>query len=277
MSLFEKITDKIYAHTEGKTIGNVGVIVTEIGNYLIDTSMYPKLGRDIRIEIEQLKTGKLKGVILTHYHFDHTGGAQNFHDVPLIGHKLMDENFKNKYKEEEFMKQLRNREDSDSFDGLILTPPNTIFETNPYNPEDSDQIEIWQVGGHTSGSAIIHFKTENVIFAGDDLFSESYPWGGDPTASPIDWLNALNKVIEINPDYIIPGHGPWQNAIKEVDNLKEYIEKVIENCKKLINDGVSENDGVKSLLELEYHDERRKGMKEETLKRWYEVINESSD
>jgi len=272
MALFEKISESIYAHTEGKTIGNVGVIATEGGNYVIDTSMYPKVARDIRTEVNAIRSGKLNGVFLTHYHFDHSGGNQEFTDVNLYAHKKVDHNFRTNYKQEEFMKNLADREDKDMFEGLELTAPNKVYETNPFSPDDSDHIEVYLVGGHTDGSSLIFHKEEKVIFAGDDLFAGLYMWGGDPSASPYEWLEAANKMLELKPKYIIPGHGGVQDTLKEVDYLKQYLENIIQTGEKLVKDNVSDEEAITSLSNLDYHEEAKPGMKEGTVKHWFNVI-----
>ena len=66
MDYLEKINDYLYVHTAGKTIGNVGVIANDNGNFLIGTSMYPAIARDLRTEFEQIKTGNISAVFLTH-------------------------------------------------------------------------------------------------------------------------------------------------------------------------------------------------------------------
>ena len=73
--MLEKISDSIYAHSKGKTIGNIGVISSDKGNFLIDTTMYQVVARELRVELEKIKTGNIKAGILTHYHGDHTWGS----------------------------------------------------------------------------------------------------------------------------------------------------------------------------------------------------------
>ena len=177
-----RITDSIYAQDDGKSVGNVGMIVTEAGNYLIDTSQYPVLARDIRKQVESVGTGKIKGVFLTHTHFDHTGGMQHFADVPSYAHAILDKNFRERYMRDEVVQRFLNREDKEMFEDLSPTPPSKIFETNPYCPEDNEQIEMYRTGGHTNGSTFVYYRKENVIFAGDNLFAGVFPWGGDKTS-----------------------------------------------------------------------------------------------
>jgi len=275
MKYFEKLSDGIYAHTEGKTIGNVGMIVTETGNYIVDTSMYPTMARDIRIEAEAIGSGKITGALLTHYHLDHTGGNQVFHDVPIHSHHGILDNMKQSYDPEKLATSLAEREDADLFGEFDLTYPTKVFETNPYHPDDSEQVEITQIGGHTSGSSIIYVESENAIFAGDDLFAGLFPWGGDPSASPFDWLNACEFMIRKQPATIIPGHGPVQYNLKEVEYLQSYLKSIIATTTSLLGDNVTKEQAVTELAEIESRPEKSEGMKSRTLEVWYDKIKAS--
>ncbi|MHA2091079.1 MAG: MBL fold metallo-hydrolase [Candidatus Kariarchaeaceae archaeon] len=268
MPVLERITDSIYAHTEGKTIGNVGVIATETGNFIVDTSMYPIMAREIRGELENIKSGRVKAALMTHYHFDHIGGNQVFHDVPIYAHQYINENIEKSYMEGKIEKMLEERDDKEMFIGLEVTKPTVTFETSPFYPTESDQIEIYQVGGHTNGSSLVFYKEEQALFAGDNLFAGLFPWGGDPTASPYDWMKAMDVALELQPKYIIPGHGPVQTTIKELEKLNEYLKTVVKLGKNLKTDGVSQEDALSSLLEVDHHPEHREGLKVDTLKHW---------
>lgn len=267
--MFDRITDSIFAHTEGKTIGNVGVIASEIGNFVIDTSMFPKVAYEIRKELETIKTGKLLGGFYTHYHFDHTGGAQHFHDVPMYAHELVKQNFMESYKLE-MKDQFLSGDNKDLFEGLEITPPSHIFTESTLTSELSPDIDLYVVGGHTSGSTLIHYKPEDVVFAGDNIFSGRFPWGGDQSASPYDWMRAINKILELNPSIVVPGHGPVLHNLQEVNRYGQYLVKIVNTVKMMLNE--SEEKILEDISEISFNEETRPGLKETTLKHWINVI-----
>ncbi len=269
--MFEKVTDRIFAITDGQTVGNVGLIATDAGNYLIDTSMYPVIARNIRQEIQKIKTGKLSGGFFTHYHFDHTGGAQEFHDVPMYAHELTKDNFNKSYGDPSFLDRFADHPQKELFEGLRVTPPSYVFSEKKFEPEGTS-IEVYHVGGHTSGSSIIVYRPENVVFAGDNLFVGRYPWGGDPTASPYDWKHSMELILSLDPNYIVPGHGSVTDNVSVVKKYAEYLDTIIETGEKLAKEGVGADKAVEELTEVDFFEEMREGMKIGTLKRWYEVI-----
>lgn len=273
--MLEKITDSIYAHTEGKTIGNVGLIATDNGNFVIDTSMFPAMARDIRIEVGKIKTGKLSAAIWTHYHGDHSFGSQAFNDSPIYAHKSAAYNFKTQYSPDKVGEMLANQteERQKLMEGLEITPPTKLFESSPYHLDENKSIVLYQVGGHTDGSTLIYYKEEEVVFAGDNLFENVYPWGGDPSASPYDWIQAMEKIKELNPKIIIPGHGGVLYDLKETEKFKTYFSKIIETSEKMLLENIDSDTAYETLSSIDFYDPGEMiQRKEGTLRHCYEVI-----
>src|SRR5262245_22691732 len=57
--------------------GNIGVSVGPDGILIVDDQFAP-LAEKIEVALKQLSPGKLKFVLNTHYHGDHTGGNRHF-------------------------------------------------------------------------------------------------------------------------------------------------------------------------------------------------------
>src|SRR5881392_3166525 len=67
--------------------GNIGVSVGDDGLLIVDDQFAP-LAPKIEAALKQLSTGKLKFVLNTHHHGDHTGGNAHFgHDAYIIAHE----------------------------------------------------------------------------------------------------------------------------------------------------------------------------------------------
>ena len=100
--------------------------------------------------------------------------------------------------EPEFSRQLKN---------LQIITPNSIFETS-LTLGENEEIQIHHTGGHTAGHSLVYFVPERILFAGDLVFCQEYPYAGDPTNNPQIWIYSLEKILEMDIDTIIPGHGP---------------------------------------------------------------------
>ena len=73
------------------------------------------------------------------------------------------------------------------------------------------QVEMIEVGpAHTAGDVIAWLPEELVVFTGDILFKDGTPimWSG-PVAN---WIAALDRIAELEPEVVVPGHGPLTDA-----------------------------------------------------------------
>ena len=85
----ERLTDHIYVFRSGLYAQvTAGLALTDDGAVLIDTLLYPEETLRIRRFIEKGLGTRVRYVINTHYHADHTTGACFFPDAQVISHAL---------------------------------------------------------------------------------------------------------------------------------------------------------------------------------------------
>lgn len=99
------------------------------------------------------------------------------------------------------------------------------------------KIALREVGpAHTSGDLIVEVPDAGVVFAGDILFIGSTPvmWWG-----PLqNWFDALDLVLDLDADVIVPGHGPLTNE-SGVRAVRAYWEFVQEAARDAYGAGTS--------------------------------------
>ena len=92
-------------------------------------------------------------------------------------------------------------------------------------------IEILALGrGHTSGDIVVRLPEEGVLVAGD-LVIWPVPYVGNPQSHPGDWGATLEKLIDLRPAVIVPGHGPVLRDdayLKLMANLFASIKRQVE-------------------------------------------------
>jgi len=88
--MLNRVSERVYANTEGKAGANVGIIVLESGVAAVD-SQYPASGTDFRRSISTLIQKPVTHLLLTHYHEDHVFGNQAFEDCEIVAHRLVKE------------------------------------------------------------------------------------------------------------------------------------------------------------------------------------------
>ncbi len=191
----ERVTDDV--HVLFGAGGNVGVLATERGAVVVDTLTFRMQGERVREQAEQLTGGPVQMVINTHHHGDHTHGNPAFPAGTRI------------------VSTVRTRSNMLAFDGDFWTGaaaetlPTETFERNHEIAIGGKTIRMVHPGrGHTDGDLVVLFVEDRVVHLGDLLFNNRYPnidleAGGSIQA----WIATLDRVLALDFDRVIPGHG----------------------------------------------------------------------
>ena len=190
--------------------GNIGVSAGPDGILIVDDQFAP-LAEKIEAALKQLNPGKLKFVLNTHYHGDHTGGNAHFGlQASIIAHS-----------------NVRKRLGGKPGDSKPALPVIT-FDDSLSVHFNGEEIKLVHVPpAHTDSDSIVYFTGANVIHFGDTFFSGRFPnidlaGGGDVRGYIRNVEDAIKKVP---PDAkLIPGHGP----LSTVKELKEFHEMLVE-------------------------------------------------
>lgn len=167
---------------------------------------------------------KIKQIILTHGHFDHTGGIkklqkeiENPHEI--IAHK----------------NAAKKIENGDSEFASML---GTKFESVPVDIklEDEDEIKIGNrifrvlhTPGHTPGCICLYEKNSKSLISGDTVFSYGSFGRYDFTGGNLQELKkSIERLAKLDIENLYPGH----EKIVE-GNASRHVKKSYENCKYL--------------------------------------------
>ena len=229
----KQVSQSTWAIVDGSTYGSVGVIRLPAYIIIIDTGMTPALAKEFRNKVLKEIGSPITHVLLTHYHSDHVFGSQEFNEALLIASSKMVslypelleshwspqglEEMRKFYAENEpkFSRQLENIK--------IITPPQT-FKKSLFIGENQE-VEMKHTGGHTVGHSTVYFVPEKVLFAGDLVFCQEYPYAGDQTNNPPDWMKAFEVILKMPIEAIVPGHGPLCDK-EEIRTQLAYFAKL---------------------------------------------------
>ncbi len=177
--------------------GNVGVLRTDVGAVVVDTKAFRMQGEQVREIAEKRGGGPTQVIFNTHYHLDHTHGNLGF----AAGAR--------------FVSSERTRDyllhfDSEYWQGDRQggLPRETLGSEHEMRI-GGKTIRALPVGpGHTGGDLVILFVEDRVVHVGDLLFNQLYP-SVDVAAggSAREWANSLDRVLQLDFDKVIPGHG----------------------------------------------------------------------
>jgi cyclase len=194
--------------------GNIGVSVGPDGILIVDDQFAP-LADKIKKALKDLGEGKLRFVLNTHWHGDHTGGNAVFGpEAPIIAH----DNVRRRLATEQRIELFKSTVPASPKEALPVITFDKSLSVH-FNGEEIKVIHFPQ--GHTDGDSIIFFTTSNVVHMGDDFFVAKFPFVDLDSGGSVQGLT--KNIGEIIPKLaadvkIIPGHGP----LATVEDLKQF-------------------------------------------------------
>jgi len=200
--------------------GNIGVSVGPDGILIVD-DQYAPLADKIKAALKTLGEGKLKFVLNTHWHGDHTGGNAAFGpEAPVIAHDNVRKRLATAQKSE-FFKSTTPASPKEALPVITFGHSVTIH----FNGEEIRAIHF--PTGHTDGDSVIFFTSSNVVHMGDHFFAGKFPFVDLESGGSLEgFTKNVGEVIAQLPAgvKIIPGHGPLSTP----DDLKLFYRMLLE-------------------------------------------------
>ena len=220
---------------------NSGLISGRTQSILIDTEWDVKLTKTLVDRIDPVIHSKpITKIINTHGDGDHCWGNQLFTDQEIIASTATQQGM---YHVKPEMLQLIKKTSSiaqhipiarckhfghwfthmlGSYDysDVKITPATTTFDKELTISCDEHEVVLLEMeSAHTDGDTLVYLPKDEILFSGDILFIQGTPvlWAGTPD----NWIKALEKIIELKPKTIVPGHGYFTD-IAGVQRLIDY-------------------------------------------------------
>jgi cyclase len=243
-------------------------LINRAGGVVIDTQSDLPHARQMIEMFSRVWAAMPRRVINTHEDADHVWGNQLFDGAEIIAHRSVPERMKHVAEPEESQKLLHGVSrfltrivlkiihpgvvaagqqllEDYNFEDIELVLPTTLFDTRYELNLDGTEAHLIYVGPcHQVGDTIIHVPGEGVVFAGDVLFRQCTPMGW--TGSYDKWFKCLDLIIDLNPEVIVPGHGPIC-GIEGVIQMKNYLQYVRDESKKCFEEGLSSLEAAKRI------------------------------
>ena len=182
--------------------------------FVVDASISEK---KILTKLSELNLS-LKGILLTHGHFDHMWRTQELRDktgAPLYIHEfdaeMLTDSDKNAYRT--FTGNEFTIEKAD----VLLRDGDTVSLGN-------EVIKVIHTPGHTKGS--VWYDTGDSLLSGDTIFAQGFGrydlYGGDVSALKSS-IKALTMLAERENRWLYSGHGESSTLRQATEHLKYYF------------------------------------------------------
>ena len=188
----------------GSFMEHVEVILIGDGPYILFDAGYRECIPEMLSWVEARAGDALEKLVLTHHHFDHSGGAEAVcerFNVPAYAHPL----------------EMRLLEEEQP--GLSVSP----IREGEFVELGGMRLEAVLTPGHSPGHLSFWWAEERILLGGDNILLPSTTAVTAPKGNLGDYLESLEKVKKLAPRLIYPGHGPViEDPIGRIDELIEH-------------------------------------------------------
>lgn len=267
---WQEIAPGVHAISDFQTGGNVLLAAGSEESILVDTK-FPSIARALLREAAD-RAPKLKYVVNTHHHGDHTGGNVVFRaeGIRVVAHPKAEPRIPGNWQSysggitggARFVGQFADRPTQPAVldEAGQLMSRFQHLEADDWLPDDlmrgnertltfggkEAQLTHFGRSAHTDNDVVVHLPAANVLHTGDLVFAGLHPYF-DPSAgvSAKGWIQSLKDARALCNDdtIVVPGHGQiGKPAI--IDDQRVYLEKLIEAVQTDIEAGVPKEETV---------------------------------
>jgi len=209
---------------------NAGIIHTPESVIFIDSGMSAHSGAYLwNLAKERMSGSKDLYLILTHKDTDHTFGMNEIkkHNATVISHEYtadyISEN--SDLSENPIAKRIRKEYHQQDVLGeaILSRPDQTITHDTTLNL--GEEIQIVSIPGHTPSDIAVYHPRSKVLFTGDAILEGMDPYIRQDSVSIDTWIENLERLKELDIEWIVPGHG----ALSKPDIIDSNIEYLMKN------------------------------------------------
>jgi cyclase len=200
--------------------GNITVAVGDDGAIVVDSQFAPLYSK-IKAAIAALTSKPVRYLVITHFHRDHTGGAEAFgkDGAVIVAHESV---------KAHMAAGTRNGLTGNMVPPApaIALPKETYKDAMTVRLQDRSAELRYSAAVHTDGDTYVYFPDADVLATGDIVFLGRYPNIDFAYGGSIDgMIRGVDELINFARETttIVPGHGPVGTKAM----MREYREMLV--------------------------------------------------
>jgi glyoxylase-like metal-dependent hydrolase (beta-lactamase superfamily II) len=199
----------------------IGVIVGDGAVAVIDTRSTFRQAEEIKRDVAALTPVPVTTVINTHGHYDHAFGNRVFRPAAIWGHVRCKSMLELTAEQQRAGFIAEQPSMADEVNEVVIDPPDQLLEAEATLDVGGRPVELRYLGrGHTDNDIVVLAPDAFVLFAGDLVEAGATPFFGD--GFPLDWPDTVERMLEIAPDVVVPGHGDVGDRTFVESQLAEF-------------------------------------------------------
>ncbi len=200
----EQIIPGYYAYLSDPRIS--GVIVTSEGVVVVDALSNEAMAMHERQLISDIVGQPVRYLISSSNHGNYSRGNVAYQDVIRIGH-------------EDYRADLLGPgNDVPTAEEEARLPDLTYRERMTLYVGDKE-IQIFHVGpAHTRGDSIVFVPQDRIVYTSEVFFYQRFPFMDSGT---LNWINAIDFILNLDADIIVPGNGQW--AVNDPEKTRQAL------------------------------------------------------
>lgn len=237
---FRPIAPGVYAFIRGggdgidnASLSNAGLIVGPDSAMVVDTLGPPIHAKEFRAAVLAATSKPVTRVVNTHHHRDHTNGDYLWAPAEIVMTPQMRQlviaqgiparPYDTRPDWQAGMNELK-----------FAAPTTVITGETTYYYGDREVRLLLPGAGHTAGDIMVYLPKEKILFSGDIGFFKVTP---APFAASIGpWLKTIDRILAMDVDIIVPGHGPVGGK-KELAEMGDFLRLLAGEIRRGYNAG----------------------------------------
>ena len=272
-----EVTEGIHVAV-GFALANAIMIEGDGSNIIIDTTGTVETAQEVKDLFDSINSNPVEAIIYTHNHGDHTYGATVFAEdsTEIYAHESTGKYLSrvigilrpiiSSRSSRMFGNVLPREEVENNGIGPFLEigrdgrKPGLLYPTKTFSDKlaftaAGIEIELYHAPGETNDQLFVWLPEKRALFPGDNFyktFPNLYTIRGTPYRDLVGWVNSIDMMRYLEPEYLVPSHTRPLVGAKTINNLlttyRDAIQYVHDQTIRLMNMGMEPDEIAESLI-----------------------------